>query len=467
MKKICAKILIMALVLQSVYLTINVTNESAKAATLNLHNPTMVNGVSTWDCVYFGTYWQNDTNGDGVADQNDAKEPIKWRVLQVDGDDVFLMSDKNLDCQKYNNNEVDVTWETCSLRAWLFSNFYRRAFSTAEQNAIKVTTVVNDKNEVYGTSGGKATEDKVYIPSIKEISNTKYGFDGVYSNRSNTRAVKNTVYTAQRCKTKEYGAWWLRTPGANRQQAALVDGWGYVYGGKEYSGLSVTKEFLVVCPVMHISISSTLGKLELAGTVSSDGIETTPEVTSTSTPTPILKPTSTPAPTQTSAIVPEITPTADVTSKTTITPTVTPNPTAKATKNPQKETIASALQNKTANNTLARSTVKMGKIFNDKGINYKITKLTEKKGKLTLISVKNKKTKKVTIPKEVKKYGYKFTITQISKNVFTRCKKLKQLTIKSRTITKIGKNKFPKKCKIVVPQVMKKRYTKLLKKCRR
>lgn len=467
MKKICAKILIMALVLQSVYLTINVTNESAKAATLNLHNPTMVNGVSTWDCVYFGTYWQNDTNGDGVADQNDAKEPIKWRVLQVDGDDVFLMSDKNLDCQKYNNNEVDVTWETCSLRAWLFSNFYRRAFSTAEQNAIKVTAVVNDKNEVYGTSGGKATEDKVYIPSIKEISNTKYGFDGVYSNRSNTRAVKNTVYTAQRCKTKEYGAWWLRTPGANRQQAALVDGWGYVYGGKEYSGLSVTKEFLVVCPVMHISISSTLGKLELAGTVSSDGIETTPEVTSTPTPTPILKPTSTPAPTQTSAIVPEITPTADVTSKTTITPTVTPNPTAKATKNPQKETIASALQNKTANNTLARSTVKMGKIFNDKGINYKITKLTEKKGKLTLISVKNKKTKKVTIPKEVKKYGYKFTITQISKNVFTRCKKLKQLTIKSRTITKIGKNKFPKKCKIVVPQVMKKRYTKLLKKCRR
>lgn len=467
MKKTCAKMLIMALVLQSVYLTVNVTNESAKAATLNLHNPTMINGVSTWDCVYFGTYWQNDTNGDGVADQNDEKEPIKWRVLQVAGDDVFLMSDKNLDCQKYNNNEVDVTWETCSLRTWLYSDFYRKAFSTAEQNAIKVTTVENDKNEVYGTSGGKATEDKVYIPSIKEISNTKYGFDGVYSNRSNTRAVKNTVYTAQRCKTKEYGAWWLRTPGANRQQVALVDGWGYVYGGKEYSGLSVSKEFLVVRPVMHISISSAFGKLELAGTVSSDGIETTPEVTSTPTstptPTPILKPTSTPTPTQTSAIVPEITPTADVTSKTTIIPTVTPNPTAKATKNPQKETIASALPN----NTLARSTVKMGKIFNDKGINYKITKLTEKKGKLTLISVKNKKTKKVTIPKEVKKYGYKFTITQISKNVFTRCKKLKQLTIKSRTITKIGKNKFPKKCKIVVPQVMKKRYIKLLKKWRR
>lgn len=440
MKKICAKLLIMALVLQSVYLTVNVTNESAKAATLNLHNPTMINGVSTWDCVYFGTYWQNDTNGDGIADQNDAKEPIKWRVLQVDGDDVFLMSDKNLDCQKYNNNEVDVTWETCTLRTWLYSNFYRKAFSTEEQNAIKVTTVVNDKNEVYGTSGGNTTKDKIYIPSIKEVTNTKYGFVN-YNSRNVTRKAKNTAYTMNcyinQSNVSQYGVWWIRTPGANHQQAAIVDGPGYVFGDSYYSGLSVANEDVGVRPVMHISLSA-LNKLKFAGTVSPDGEEIEP------TQTPIVTPTA----------------------ETSITPTVTPNPTVKATKNPQKETIASALPYKTANNTLAKSTVKTGKIFNDKGINYKITKLTEKKGKLTLISVKNKKTKKVTIPKEVEKYGYKFTITQIGKNVFTRCKKLKQLTIKSRTITKIGKNKFPKKCKIVVPQVMKKRYTKLLKKWR-
>ena len=441
MKKTCAKLLIMALVLQSVYLTASITNESAKAATLNLHNPTMINGVSTWDCVYFGTYWQNDTNRDGVADQNDAKEPIKWRVLQVDGDDVFLMSDKNLDCQKYNNNEVDVTWETCSLRTWLYSDFYRKAFSTAEQNAIKVTTVVNDKNEVYGTSGGNTTKDKIYIPSIKEVTNTNYGFVN-YNSRNVTRKAKNTAYTMNyfinQSNVSQYGVWWIRTPGANHQQAAIVDGPGYVFGDSYYSGLSVVDKYVVVRPVMYISLSA-FDKLEFAGTVSSDGEEIEP------TQTPIVTPTA----------------------ETSITPTVTPNSTAKATKNPQKETIASALPDKTTNNTLAKSTVKMGKIFNDKGINYKITKLTGKKGKLTWISVKNKKTKKITIPKEVKKYGYKFTITQIGKNVFTRCKKLKKLTIKSRTITKIGKNKFPKKCKIVVPQAMKKRYTKLFKKWRR
>lgn len=242
-------------------------------------------------------------------------------------------------------------------------------------------------------------------------------------------------YFINQSNVSQYGVWWIRTPGANHQQAAIVDGHGYVFGDSYYSGLSVANEVVVVRPVMHISLSA-LDKLEFAGTVSSDGEE--------------IEPTQTPV----------VTPTAE----TSITPTVTPNPTAKVTKYPQKETIASALPDKITNNTLAKSTVKMGKIFNDKGINYKITKLTGKKGKLTLISIKNKKTKKITIPKEVKKYGYKFTITQIGKNVFTRCKKLKRLTIKSRTITKIGKNKFPKKCKIVVPQAMKKKYTRLLKK---
>ena len=58
------------------------TPRQAQAADYGLNNPTTdSNGVTTWDCVYFGNYWQNDTNGDGVADENDEKQPIKWRVL--------------------------------------------------------------------------------------------------------------------------------------------------------------------------------------------------------------------------------------------------------------------------------------------------------------------------------------------------------------------------------------------------
>ena len=33
------------------------------------------------DTITFGSYWQEDTTGDGVADKNDEKQPVKWQVL--------------------------------------------------------------------------------------------------------------------------------------------------------------------------------------------------------------------------------------------------------------------------------------------------------------------------------------------------------------------------------------------------
>lgn len=84
-------------------------SQIAEAAEHTLSNPRVKNGVTTWDCVWFGNYWQSDTNGDGKANQNDNKEPIKWRVLSVDGDDAFLLSDYNLDCKKYNETYTKVT----------------------------------------------------------------------------------------------------------------------------------------------------------------------------------------------------------------------------------------------------------------------------------------------------------------------------------------------------------------------
>lgn len=165
--------------------------ETAQAA-VTLQKPTYdsATDTATWDCVWFRNYWQSDTNGDGVADQNDAKEPIKWRVLSVDGDDVFLLADKNLDCKLYNTSYTSVTWETCTLRSWLngygsasnaygtdytTDNFMNNAFSVSEQGAIKNTIVVNEDNPYYDTEGGNNTTDKVYLLSIAEASNPAYG----------------------------------------------------------------------------------------------------------------------------------------------------------------------------------------------------------------------------------------------------------------------------------------------------
>lgn len=93
--------------------------EAAEKEGYGLNNPKEVDGVVTWDCVYFGNYWQEDTNEDGTADKNDEKTPIKWRVLSVNGDDAFLLADKIIDVQRYQSEENEATWETSTMRNWL------------------------------------------------------------------------------------------------------------------------------------------------------------------------------------------------------------------------------------------------------------------------------------------------------------------------------------------------------------
>lgn len=78
-------------------------------ADYGLSNPTTdKDGVTTWDCVWFGNYLQSDATGA-------TKEPVKWRVLSVDGDDAFLLADKNLDCKRYHTTNTGVTWETADI----------------------------------------------------------------------------------------------------------------------------------------------------------------------------------------------------------------------------------------------------------------------------------------------------------------------------------------------------------------
>ena len=236
----------------------------AKAA-VSLQNPTTDgNGVTTWDCIYFGNYYQSNSS---------TKNPIKWRVLSVNGNDAFLLADQNLDVKPYNEEYTDVTWATCTLRTWLNDTFLNTAFTSAEQAAIKNTTVVNDDNPYYDTEGGENTTDKVYLLSIAEASNTAYGFNGDFNTSSETREAKNTAY-AKECgawtsTSTEYegnGCWWLRPPGFYSYYASDV---GY-NGDGSYGGSNVDYDDTAVRPALHLNLSSsTLWRY--AGKVTSKG----------------------------------------------------------------------------------------------------------------------------------------------------------------------------------------------------
>lgn len=287
-KKLLVSVLVCSMAFGNISYIPTIAKENVQNYGLN--NPTTdSSGVSTWDCIYFGNYWQNDTNGDGVADKNDAKQPIKWRVLSVNSDDAFIIAEQGLDAKAYNETGTDVTWENSTIRSWLngydasvnndkksftSDNFLDNAFSVAEQGAIKTTYVVNEDNPDYGTDGGNNTWDKVYLLAISEAANISYGFDDKYNASSKTREAKNTEY-AKQCgawssENSSYldnGNWWLRTAGGSAYYASRVSLYGSVY----YFYVNGTN--VAVRPDLHINLSN-INLWSYAGTVTSDGTVT-------------------------------------------------------------------------------------------------------------------------------------------------------------------------------------------------
>ena len=302
----------------------------------------------TWDCIYFGSYPQseitskdgsvynklknatswdnNDTTIDGVKyrrlkgedatqhaysggseqyyDWNDdyttyhyfKYEPIKWRVLNKDNNDVFLLSDIALDDQRYNEKWATITWEKSSMRSWINGykasenqpeidysnkNFIDTAFSTAQKNAIKTTKVENRNNIHYGSAGqgGNDTSDKIFLLSEREVYNTddakKYGF-----------VLDGEVYDeARRCKCSTYAyamgtwrniedsecngnaLWFLRSPGGSCYGDVTAV---YDFGRVNSGGTRIFSDHSVR-PAIHLDLSSIDTANIYAGTVCSDG----------------------------------------------------------------------------------------------------------------------------------------------------------------------------------------------------
>lgn len=317
-------------------------------AATTLQNPRIVKDSSmdagqrvTWDCVWFGSYPQSEVtekdgniyntlkNATGWDSNNDIKigntkyrrlkgedatyhsslsgyndydtyhyfkyEPIKWRVLSVDGNDAFLLADVALDDQRYNLNRKSVTWATSSIRSWLngygvsanepqkdysHKNFLNVAFSSEEKNAIKITNVINDNNISYGTAGGNTTSDKVFLLSESEVYHTdtaaKYGFtktDSIYDEARRSRcstyahAMGTWRYNPTSESYKKYNGniWWrLRSPGRHSGSAAEVDYFGCI------SKIGYVVDFSNggVRPALHLNLSSS-NLYSYAGTVSS------------------------------------------------------------------------------------------------------------------------------------------------------------------------------------------------------
>ena len=176
-------------------------------------------------------------------------EPIKWNIIGKKNGNYILISEEILDTQQYHNKLEAVSWSESVMRTWLNRDFYNTAFSAAERKLLQKTEVSTPRNTVYGTSGGTAVKDKVYLLSVQEAAKKAFGFSG-----NNSRKAKTTDYAhAMGALTRKtgMGCWWPRTAGKNSKYAANILSSGKV----SHRGYKVTI-FDGVRPVIQIKAES-------------------------------------------------------------------------------------------------------------------------------------------------------------------------------------------------------------------
>lgn len=175
--------------------------------------------LTVGNIVIFGTYPQTSSGTDST--------PIEWIVLDYDAANnrSLIISRYGLDVKPYNTSYAAVTWETSALRSWLNKDFLNKAFTAKEQGAIILTTVDNSSSQGYWstTSGGKNTQDKIFLLSYTEAN--KFYNVTRDNNRNTASRLTMTAYTKEcGAETSALGTgfWWLRSPGATNHEAVGI-----------------------------------------------------------------------------------------------------------------------------------------------------------------------------------------------------------------------------------------------------
>ena len=370
-------------------------------------------GVVTWNLVTFGRYYAKDAS---------TKEPIVWRVLEVNGTDAFLITEKAIDCRPYSTNHSDLheTWAKTAFRSWLNDEFLHEAFTDAEAEAIKVTHYSNasySQGVITISNGGSPCDDKIFCLSRDDVMNEDYWFtESVYKNynwypvaTSKLMAEATEYSIAKGCHVSDGTcSWWLRDVGSGMHRFLVTA------SGSLSTAVYSTPD-VGVRPAMHVDMS--LADLVPVGTVQ-DGV---PAPTPTPSPTP--SPTATPSPAPISG-------------------THTAGNLVYSIKGSSATVIGPA--SKAAKTLTIPATVSI------LGQTCKVTAISNAAFKGM------EKLKSVIIGKNV---------TTVGKQAFYNCSKLKTITIKTKKLKSVGSNAFKgiyKKASVKCPSGYKNKYKELL-----
>ncbi len=253
---------------------------------------------ATWEndeCEDGGRRYLRVRSSDG-AYRYFACEPILWRVLEVRDGTALLLSDAAVDCEPFQRDLAEVSWENCTLRSYLNgydaganasgddysaagASFLDRAFSGDEQAAILAYPVRNEDNWYFGMDSGHETVDKVFILAESELfihdSSRIHGFSPRDEVPDRARQFTPTDYALWKgvwcASAGDDGAgnvfWITRTTGYTHANVVYVDESGYMYN----RGILVTCADAAVIPALVLDLNS--DAYEYAGTRTVGGPE--------------------------------------------------------------------------------------------------------------------------------------------------------------------------------------------------
>jgi len=195
--------------------------------------------------LFLGRYEQDNVTGNGP-------DSIAWRILDIQGDEALVVSEKVLDRMPYHaqgGEYIPVTWEESSLRQWLNGAFLQSAFDDREREAIAQSELANEDHPRDRTPGGSPTSDRVFLLSQREAERFFSGKPDRVAFPSAYAFARDTI-----CGDDGAAFWWLRSPGMDPDLAVRVTS-----GGALDRGDLVTKERIGLRPAMKVRLSVLAG----------------------------------------------------------------------------------------------------------------------------------------------------------------------------------------------------------------
>lgn len=186
-------------------------------------------------------------------------EPIKWRILSESGGTALILCESIIANMWYDGSSNN--YMNSEIRAWLNGEFYNKAFTALQQELIQITNVDNSVYSTGYSSNSYAcdnTNDKIFLPSYREMVNTAYGFSSDYSAYDTARRRLTSDYSRatgvwMSTNTTYYGNgyWWLRSPSSLDSDIAR----GVDYYGSIYYNYYVSDTSYGVVPALRLRLS--------------------------------------------------------------------------------------------------------------------------------------------------------------------------------------------------------------------